>query len=746
MAPASPPEKGNAPLDQLTLLYALAEGVQRTRNVDLVFQDAVDGLCRVLGVEGAALLVLDGGLMRMRASSGISDRCQTGLEGYAPWPASLRDPRPMLLADVTDAPEAAPVRDALVRAGVRSMACVPLLHRGRLFGELLLLRAQPGPVAPASVRLAEAVAGHLALALWRSRTDADQAELLRRFEAERSVLESVVKQMPAGVLLADAPSGRIVMANAQVEAIWGRSLRHAGRVADYALWAGRDAAGHPLEAEDWPLARSVMSGETVRAEEITIERTDGSEATIRMSSGPVVDSQGRQLAAVATIYDVTQERQAEEQHALIEEATRRLNTSLELKQTTSALTDLVVGRFADWCVVYHRADPDFVERTAAVHSDPEMASLVEPFGAGSFPLSSDHPVARVIRDKAPLLTAEAPGDMIRAALGDDSERLAAIWRLGAASVLMLPLVIRDRALGALTLVRSERRFEEGEIELLTELAQRAAVAMDNALLYEKARAADRAKANFLAVMSHEFRTPLSAILGYADILTAEVHGGLNTKQQRHVDRVKASVRHLSHLVDEILSFASMEAGRERVRPERVELVALTHDVIGIMEPIAEAAGLELRVRLPDRLELVTDPQKLRQILINLLSNAIKYTPTGSVDLTLETARDVATCSVSDTGPGIAPEHWETVFEPFWQVDRGDGRRITGTGLGLAVARRLARLLGGDVTLLSKVGEGSTFTLELPVQPVAVMPQDSGTAAPPLAQPEASETVARPPRA
>jgi signal transduction histidine kinase len=139
-----------------------------------------------------------------------------------------------------------------------------------------------------------------------------------------------------------------------------------------------------------------------------------------------------------------------------------------------------------------------------------------------------------------------------------------------------------------------------------------------------------------------------------------------------------------------------------------------------MEPIAEAAGLGFRLELPEE-ELVmrTDSMKVRQIVINLVSNALKYTPEGEVVVELEAADDRMTLHVTDTGPGIAPAHAERVFEPFWQVDQSDGRRITGTGLGLAVARELARLLGGDVTLESEVGKGSRFTLTLPPVPEGV---------------------------
>lgn len=153
--------------------------------------------------------------------------------------------------------------------------------------------------------------------------------------------------------------------------------------------------------------------------------------------------------------------------------------------------------------------------------------------------------------------------------------------------------------------------------------------------------------------------------------------------------------------------------------EDLQADAIAADVAALIEPIADASGLDLLTVFEDEpLRIRTDESKLRQILINLLSNAVKYTPRGSVELTVKRTDGRVLFAVRDTGPGIAREHMEAVFEPFWQVEGKDERRITGTGLGLSVARRLARLMGGDITLRSVIGEGSTFTLELPEDPPA----------------------------
>ena len=711
------PEQEKAQLDQLTLLYAMADHIQRARHVDLIYEEAVEGLRRAVAADRTALLITDAsGTMRFKAWSGLSERYRSAVDGHSPWAPGTRDARPVIIEDAQVAEGLGELRDVVLTEGIRALAFVPLLYRGRLLGKFMLYHDRPHAFTEAEIRLAEVIAGHLAFAIWRSRSDADQADLLRRFEAERSVLESVVKQMPAGVLVADVPSGRIIMTNPQVSEAWRRPFRQATEIADYAAWQGLSESGEPLHPDDWPLARTVRRGETVRSEEILIRRGDGSLGVIRMSSAPVLDGQGRALAAVATIFDVTEEKEAESNQAFLEEATGILNESLELSRTLHSLADLLVGRYAEWCVVYRVLETGVVQRVSSVHADPALAETVGVFGDPAVKVDERALVTWAVRERRPLLGPEITPEIIAEALPDAPElREAVDWARGG-SFMILPLEVRGRAVGAIALYRGGDRYTEKDLELMTELARRAALAVDNALLYEKARAADAAKGNFLAVMSHEFRTPLSAILGYADILTAEVHGDLNPKQAGHLERVKASVRHLSHLVDEILSYASMEAGREKVRLDAVELVALARDVAGIMEPIAEASGLELRIVVPDQaLEIRTDESKVRQILINLVSNAIKYTPAGHVEMRIRTEGGSAVCTVQDTGPGIARDHMENVFEPFWQVDRGDGRRITGTGLGLAVARRLARLLGGDVTLRSVVGEGSIFTVDLPLE-------------------------------
>ena len=240
---------------------------------------------------------------------------------------------------------------------------------------------------------------------------------------------------------------------------------------------------------------------------------------------------------------------------------------------------------------------------------------------------------------------------------------------------------------------------------------------------EEAESASRAKSDFLATMSHELRTPLNAVIGYTQLLTDEVTGPLTTAQQAQLGRIRVSARHLLSLIEEILTLSRLEAGKETVVIERVSLEGLVHDAAAIVEPLASAKGLSFRSSFSGRTMVESDPGKLRQILVNLLSNAVKFTERGEVALTVSGDEHHVVCEVRDTGIGIDPEHLQRIFEPFWQVERAATRRAGGTGLGLGVSQRLARLLGGDITVESEPGRGSTFRVVLPVASQRITPPD-----------------------
>jgi signal transduction histidine kinase len=237
----------------------------------------------------------------------------------------------------------------------------------------------------------------------------------------------------------------------------------------------------------------------------------------------------------------------------------------------------------------------------------------------------------------------------------------------------------------------------------------------------EAERANQSKAHFLATISHELRTPMNAVLGYTDLIAGEIYGPVSALQKDHLGRVRSSGKHLLGLIEELLGYARVEAGEEVVRPEPVVLVDVVEESLVLVRPLAMKKGLLIRVEGPDKpVELYTDPRKLRQILVNLLANAVKFTEGGDIVLLLRIEgleADVRVYfEVTDSGRGIALDDHARIFDPFWQVDPHSTHELGGTGLGLAVARQLARLLGGDVDVTSSaLGHGSTFAVSLPAR-------------------------------
>ena len=246
--------------------------------------------------------------------------------------------------------------------------------------------------------------------------------------------------------------------------------------------------------------------------------------------------------------------------------------------------------------------------------------------------------------------------------------------------------------------------------------------MEEDLLTAKLEAerANRAKGLFMATLSHEFRTPLNGILGYADLLAQDKR--LDDQQRRRADRIQTAVRHLAVMVEQILGLAGLHEETESFANTTLDARATVRTAANICEPVATAAGLTLDVQLPDDpVELTTDHNRLRMILINLLGNAVKFTELGGIRLEVHPEADRVRFQVHDSGIGIAEENHELIFERFFQVSKGLTRSAGGMGIGLYAAREFSRMLGGDIEVAGDLGRGSVFTLWLPLTPPGVVP-------------------------
>ena len=421
--------------------------------------------------------------------------------------------------------------------------------------------------------------------------------------------------------------------------------------------------------------------------------------------------------------DITRRKREEEGAKLLSDASRVLASTLDYETTLEAVARLAVGDISDWCTVDLQDSDGAIRQVVVAHIDEAMIKWARELNKRYPPdYSAPAGVGHVIKTGKPEVYPDITDEMLAAAASDE-DHLAIMRQLRFKSALIVPMMARGRTLGALTLVSTEkgRRYGDDDVALAMELATRAALAIDNAQLYGGALAASEAKSAFLATMSHELRTPLNAIIGYQSLLTEGIDGPLNESQLAHLNRIRTSADHLRDLIDEVLTFSRVEAGKEIVRREPVSLRSIIDEALTMISPLAESKGLGLRAEADDT-RLFTDGGKVRQILLNLLTNAIKFTDDGEIVIRSRLDGEKVMVSVTDTGIGIAAENLDRIFDPFWQVEQRSTRKVGGTGLGLSVSRSLARLVGGDVSVESELGKGSTFTLTLPV----VTPSDESS--------------------
>ena len=438
--------------------------------------------------------------------------------------------------------------------------------------------------------------------------------------------------------------------------------------------------------------------------------------------------------------------------AFLAETSRHLAESLDYQTTLATVAHLALPHFGSWCMVDIVEADDSIRRVAVIHPDEEKQRLARSYYE-EHPPGRDDPIGapRVIRTR---VSESAPVAVANALEGiADIAHRQLLEQLGAQRFLIVPMRARGRILGAITFVSdNQRKYDDADLLLAEDLGRRCGMAIDNARLYglaeaarenaafaaqradalrevadiarQEAEAANRAKAAFLATMSHEFRTPLAAIIGFVDLLNDELAGPLTAVQRNYLTRIGRASAHLLRLIEEVLTISQVHAGRGSIHIEQVDLSEIVRDVAELIQPLVGAKKIALAVDLPDAPVLfATDAAKFRQIVLNLAGNALKFTSKGEVRLSLAVEERAIVLRVRDTGVGVSTEEAERLFESFWQAGSPNTGQAKGTGLGLAITRQLAQLMGGEVSVESTPGHGSTFTVRLP----RLRAEDSATA-------------------
>jgi PAS domain S-box-containing protein len=541
------------------------------------------------------------------------------------------------------------------------------------------------------------------------RTDDLETELLAR-------LEALLASAPLGIVFLDRDL-RVERVNTALATVLGRPAAECSGYTVAQLVPGLASVLVPV------IEQVAHSGEVVSEFEFSGEAPSAPGVTRHWLSAlfPVRTSSG-ELAGVGIILrDITARHEAARREQ------RRSRYQESLHSLTAALAEAITPREVVGAVVAHAAAAFGAAGSVIARRAPD-ARYVEILGADGmppdvesewarFPLSTPAPLAHVARTGEPLFL-ESDSDWV--AHFPELQPLAA--GVGHHANIVVPLMVEGSPVGALGIAFAQARtFDEEERALALNVARQCALALERTRLIESERAAraeadaaNQVKTQFLATMSHELRTPLNAIGGYAELLEMGIHGPVTPAQREALVRIQRSKQHVLNLVNNVLNLVKLDTHHV---PYYLDDVPVEQ----ALEFVAEATGPQLqakRLRYEQHpcagLLVRADGEKLRQILINLLSNAIKFTDEGGeIVVTCTADEQRVRVDVRDTGCGIPADQLDKIFEPFVQVDRRLNRPNEGTGLGLAISRELALGMGGQLTVRSAVGDGSTFTLGLP---------------------------------
>jgi PAS domain S-box-containing protein len=567
----------------------------------------------------------------------------------------------------------------------------------------LLLAVLNGPPTADVIWLADVLSQKLHTLLTRDAL-ADGQNKLRR---ERSLLDAVINAVADPILLTDT-DGRLLIANGRAEALFSTSpVESEGRRRAVEL------NNMFLSAALWRIA--VGSGQVTPQELLVVDPVDGSDLLFELL-GTVVHDPREGTGIVSVLRNVTDLRRATEE---LSENYRRIRMAEAEVRSERDRLDLIIDSVADPILVSDDAGKVTLmnapaERlfTGAADGDESAQRHLRTndahFSSFISGLLSDGTEVR--RRGEVSLTDVATGAPL------PYEAIAGKVLSEAGELVAVVTILHDRS-EALERARLYEQVKEASSELeakvvaaTTELARQNKLLRHQAVELEQASAL---KSQFLANMSHEFRTPLNAILGYASILLQGISGELNPAQRKALDRIASNGRHLVGIISEILDLSRIEAGRMPLQISTFTPKQLMEEVLAEMEPIIARSKLTVSSHVSSDLgPILSDRQKVKQVVLNLLSNALKFTREGSV--TIRTAYagtpSMVTIAITDTGIGIDASDHEKIFEDFQQVDSSVARPYGGTGLGLSICRRLATMLGGRLDMQSEVGRGSTFTL------------------------------------
>ncbi len=606
---------------------------------------------------------------------------------------------------------------------------LPLIVRGQVIGAMTVQSTQESAFSDEDVAVLQTMADQVGVAIENARL---LVETQRALQEVRSLHQHYLRQEWEGFLASregEEGIGYVLTRDGlrPVPQVWSPEIELAVQNrqsvvlsdADEAPLPGQDGEGNgdgyqlPLNARSALASPITLRGEVIGTLDVfdPDQPHDWTEDDLALVDA--VTSQVALAVENARLFEQTQVALAETE--ALYRASRHITTAANLPDLYQLLVNEMASRLgADQCrlVMFDRKTGN----GEVVAKNRSTVDEEKPFA----PIVGD-PVYVILRDsKQPLAIEDVSVHPAIAYFRD------VLVQQNIKSMLLVPIVVRGELIGIVWLdaVGQERVFTEAELDFSQTLASQAAIAIANMRAFEeqketaeRLREVDKLKTQFLANMSHELRTPLNSIIGFSRVILKGIDGPLTELQKTDLAAIYNSGQHLLGLINDILDLSKIEAGKMELNFEEVDLKPIIKGVMSSAVGLVKDKSVELEQHVSEDLPIIwADSTRLRQILLNLISNAAKFTEEGKITLSTDYDDEWVTISVADTGIGIPQEKMGSIFEEFTQVDGSTTRRVGGTGLGLPISYRFVELHGGDITVESREGMGSVFTVTLPIHP------------------------------